>query len=89
MLTRIMGFSMFASFLQTDSYASSSFKLLVLGTLVEVGRRFCQWVYDRFNIFRESFDMQLGMRLTVHFLVSLKNIRLPPSLTRATPYMNG
>jgi len=53
-LTRIMGFSFFAS-LFSNTYAFGSVKLLVLGSLIETGRRLCQWLYERLR-FRESFE---------------------------------
>lgn len=52
-LTRIMGFSFFAS-LFSNTYAFGSVKLLVLGSIVETGRRLCQWLFERLR-FREFF----------------------------------
>ncbi|KAF7360859.1 hypothetical protein MSAN_01115500 [Mycena sanguinolenta] len=34
----------------TQSYVGSSLKLLVLGSLIETGRRFCWWLIERFRI---------------------------------------
>jgi hypothetical protein len=51
-MTRIFGLSMFASFF-TGSGAGvggNSLKLIVLGMLVEFGRRFVQWVVERFRL---------------------------------------
>lgn len=53
-LTRIMGFSVFAS-LFSNTYAFGSVQLLVLGSIVETGRRLCQWLYERLR-FRELFE---------------------------------
>ena len=53
-LTRIMGFSVFAS-LFSNAYAFDSVKLLVLGSIIETGRRLCQWLYERLR-FREFFE---------------------------------
>jgi chaperone BCS1 len=59
-LSRILGFTILASFFNptspdtTSSYITSGAGLVILGTLLEVGRRFCQWLYERFNIFRET-----------------------------------
>jgi chaperone BCS1 len=50
--TRIMGFSFFASLLQ-QTHLLDSGKLLLLGSLIETGRRLFQWVIERFR-FRES-----------------------------------
>ena len=47
-LTRIMGFSFFASILQSNSYMVDSVRLFLLGTIIESGRRFCQWLIERF-----------------------------------------
>ena len=52
--TRIMGFSVFASLL-SNAHAFDSVKLLVLGSIVETGRRLCQWLYERLR-FREFFE---------------------------------
>ncbi|KDR78147.1 hypothetical protein GALMADRAFT_245174 [Galerina marginata CBS 339.88] len=57
-LTRIVGFSFFASLLQSNSLALNSFKLFILGTLAETGRRLCQWVYERFSLFQYSITAQ-------------------------------
>lgn len=48
-LTRIMGFSFFAAMLQSNSYMVDSVKLFLLGTIIESGRRFCQWLMERFK----------------------------------------
>ena len=47
-LTRVMGFSFFASMLQSNSYMVDSVRLFLLGTIIETGRRFCQWLIERF-----------------------------------------
>ena len=47
-LTRVMGFSFFASMLQSNSYMVDSIRLFLLGTIIETGRRFCQWLIERF-----------------------------------------
>ena len=47
-LTRVMGFSFFASMLQSNSYMVDSVRLFLLGTIIESGRRFCQWLIERF-----------------------------------------
>lgn len=49
-MTRIMGFSFVASLLQSNSYMVGSAKLFLLGTIIESGRRFCQWLIERFRI---------------------------------------
>ena len=46
--TRIMGFSFIAS-LFSNSYILDSAKLLVLGSLIETGRRLFQWLIERFR----------------------------------------
>ncbi|KAF5353254.1 hypothetical protein D9756_007929 [Leucocoprinus leucothites] len=55
-ITRIFGLSMFASFFTGDGsgLGGNSMKLIVLGMLVEFGRRFVQWVIERFRL-REWF----------------------------------
>ncbi|KAG6852907.1 hypothetical protein C0991_008250 [Blastosporella zonata] len=45
----IMGLSFVAS-LATNPYIWDSARLLVLGTLIETGRRLCQWLMERFKI---------------------------------------
>lgn len=50
--TRIMGLSFLASLFQ-HAYLLDSVKLLVLGSIIETGRRLCQWLIERFR-FRES-----------------------------------
>ncbi|KIM42018.1 hypothetical protein M413DRAFT_445204 [Hebeloma cylindrosporum] len=56
--SRILGFTVLASFLnptnRDTSYIASGGWMLILGTLLEVGRRFCQWLYERFDIFQYS-----------------------------------
>ncbi|RDB18320.1 Mitochondrial chaperone BCS1 [Hypsizygus marmoreus] len=47
--TRLMGFSFIASLLQNQHLVDSA-KLLVLGTLIETGRRLCQWLMERFQL---------------------------------------
>lgn len=51
-ITRIFGLSMFASFFTGDGsgLGGNSMKLIVLGMLVEFGRRFVQWVIERFRL---------------------------------------
>ena len=46
--TRIMGFSFIAS-LFSKSYMVDSAKLLILGSLIETGRRLFQWLIERFR----------------------------------------
>ncbi|KAF8153881.1 P-loop containing nucleoside triphosphate hydrolase protein [Crassisporium funariophilum] len=58
-LTRIMGFSFFASLLQSNSYMLDSAKLLILGTIIETGRRLCQWLIERFR-FQYSITAQFN-----------------------------
>ena len=57
-LSRILGFTVLASFFNltnpdTTSYITSGAGLFIWGTLLEVGRRVCQWLYERFSIFRK------------------------------------
>ncbi|KAJ6534248.1 P-loop containing nucleoside triphosphate hydrolase protein [Mycena capillaripes] len=51
-MTSFMGLSsIFATLgLVSQSYVGSSLKLLVLGSLIETGRRFFQWLIERFRI---------------------------------------
>jgi mitochondrial chaperone BCS1 len=48
-ITRIMGFSFFASLLSSTKLLESA-KLLFLGSLVETGRRLFQWLIERFRL---------------------------------------
>ncbi|PFH50191.1 hypothetical protein AMATHDRAFT_61519 [Amanita thiersii Skay4041] len=51
--TRALGFSFLASFLtgrSLDSNVVEGMKLFVVGSVVEAGRRFCQWLYERFSL---------------------------------------
>ncbi|KAG6918725.1 hypothetical protein DXG01_012210 [Tephrocybe rancida] len=48
-MTSIMGLSFIAS-LATNPYIWDSARLLVFGTLIETGRRICQWLMERFKI---------------------------------------
>ncbi|KAF9473951.1 P-loop containing nucleoside triphosphate hydrolase protein [Pholiota conissans] len=71
-LTRIMGFSVFASLLQSfvgggngaagggalNGAVMNSFRLFILGTLVESGRRFFNWAIERFKLFQYSITAQ-------------------------------
>jgi hypothetical protein len=52
-LNRVMGISFIASFLQNE-YLFNSFRLLIVGTIIETGRRLCYWLMERFQ-FRASF----------------------------------
>ncbi|KAF8169484.1 P-loop containing nucleoside triphosphate hydrolase protein [Mycena galopus ATCC 62051] len=51
-LSSFMGLSsIFAALgLVSQSYVGSSLKLLILGSLIETGRRFCWWLMERFRI---------------------------------------
>ena len=52
-LTQFMGLSsLFGTLFSSDSYAFGSVKLLILGSVIETGRRLCQWFIERFR-FRE------------------------------------
>ncbi|KAJ8072426.1 hypothetical protein PM082_015985 [Marasmius tenuissimus] len=42
--------SLFATFLSSSSPFFSSAKLLILGSIVETGRRICRWLIERFRI---------------------------------------
>jgi len=53
--TRIVGFSFFAS-LFSNAYIFDSVKLLVLGSLIETGRRLFQWLIERFR-FRQCLTL--------------------------------
>ncbi|KAF8809901.1 P-loop containing nucleoside triphosphate hydrolase protein [Phlegmacium glaucopus] len=57
-MTRIMGFSFIASLLQSNSSMGSA-KLFLLGTIIESGRRFCQWLVERFR-FQYSITAQFS-----------------------------
>ncbi|RDB27534.1 putative mitochondrial chaperone BCS1-A [Hypsizygus marmoreus] len=46
---RLMGMSFIASLLQNQHLVDSA-KLLVLGTLIETGRRLCKWLMERFQL---------------------------------------
>jgi len=59
LLSRLLGFTMFASLFKaadpsTTSYIVSGVGLFVLGTLLEMGRRFFHWLYERFSVFQYS-----------------------------------
>ncbi|KAF8636097.1 hypothetical protein AX17_003802 [Amanita inopinata Kibby_2008] len=53
-VTRAMGFSFFASLFSGGPLANTNFyeglKLFVVGTIIETGRRFCCWAFERFKI---------------------------------------
>lgn len=52
-LSRIFGLSMFASAFTGNGgagFGESGIRLFVLGMLVEVARRFVQWVMERFRL---------------------------------------
>jgi mitochondrial chaperone BCS1 len=49
LMTRVMGFSFIASMLQSNSYMIDSVKWFLLGTIIESGRRFCQWLMERLS----------------------------------------
>ncbi|KIK01770.1 hypothetical protein K443DRAFT_132188 [Laccaria amethystina LaAM-08-1] len=55
-LTQIMGFSVIAS-LFSNTYAFGSVKLLVLGSIIETGRRLCRWLFERLR-FQYSITAQ-------------------------------
>ena len=48
-MTRVLGFSFFASMLQSNSYMVDSVRLFLLGAIIETGRRLCQWLMERFR----------------------------------------
>ncbi|KIM35523.1 hypothetical protein M413DRAFT_449721 [Hebeloma cylindrosporum] len=58
-LSRILDFTIISPFFNptnagNTSYIASGGWMLILGTLLEVGRRFCKWLYERFDIFQYS-----------------------------------
>jgi hypothetical protein len=56
MMTRVFGLSMFASmFAGSEGIGGNSLKLIMLGVLVEFGRRFVQWIVERFRLRACSF----------------------------------
>ncbi|PPQ68243.1 hypothetical protein CVT25_005312 [Psilocybe cyanescens] len=57
-ITRFLGLSFLAPLFQSDSLAFNSVKLFLLGSLVETGRRFFRWVYERFDFFQYSITAQ-------------------------------
>lgn len=59
-VNHFMGFSSLfglGALFSTHSYIWDSFRLLVLGSIIEAGRRLCQWLMERVR-FRESFISQ-------------------------------
>ena len=57
-LSRLLVLSIFTSLIKpaspsTTSYIASGIIVLILGALLEIGRRFCGWIYERFKLFRE------------------------------------
>lgn len=48
-LLTIMGLSALFDSIFSNSYLQESAKLLVLGSVIETGRRLCQWVIERFR----------------------------------------
>ena len=56
LLTRIMEFSLFASMFQSHSPMVDTVKLFLLGTIIQSGRRFFQWLIERFK-FRQYSDI--------------------------------
>ena len=58
LLSRFLGLTVFASLFKSadpsTAYIASAVVLFVLGTFLEMGRRFFHWVYERFSVFRES-----------------------------------
>lgn len=59
----IMGFSFIAS-LATNPYIWDSARLLILGTLIETGRRLCYWLMERFKIRELTSLVSLFQQLT-------------------------
>ena len=52
-ITRAMGFSSLSSFLSESLGNTNLFdalRLFVAGTIIETGRRFCRWAFERFKI---------------------------------------
>ena len=52
-ITRAMGFSFLSSFF-SESFGNTNpfdaLRLFVAGTIIETGRRFCYWAFERFKI---------------------------------------
>ena len=53
-LTRAMGFSFLTSLFSGSTLANTTFpegvRLFLLGSIIETGRRFCNWAFERFKI---------------------------------------
>ena len=48
-LVSIFGLSTLFDTLFANSYLQESVKLLILGSIIETGRRLCQWLIERFK----------------------------------------
>jgi mitochondrial chaperone BCS1 len=62
--TQFFGLSSLFAALFSHAYLFDSAKLLILGSIIEAGRRLCQWLIERFR-FREFSSCSL-LRLYLH-----------------------
>jgi hypothetical protein len=56
---RFMGLSSLFAFLP-QSYLYNSIRLLVLGSVIETGRRLCQWLLERFKLRMSRSNLSLS-----------------------------
>jgi len=65
-LMSIVGLSTLFDTLFANSYLQESAKLLILGSIIETGRRLCQWVIERFKFRR--LRLSRGSRVATNLL---------------------
>lgn len=80
--------SIFDPFFAKSSYLHESAKLLVLGSIIEAGRRLCQWLIERFR-FRRRFMGYFYIFVIKHLYHAIQNIFCPPGSMKVILRMNG
>ena len=64
-IARAMGFSFLSSFFTEslgDTNLFDALRLFVAGTIIETGRRFCRWAFERFKIRQFPVQFIYGIR---------------------------
>jgi hypothetical protein len=73
--SHLLALTIFTSLFQpanpnATTYIASSIVVLFLGALLETGRRFFSWIYERFDLFREPIGFLLFFCLHVEGLMT-------------------
>jgi hypothetical protein len=71
-LTSILGASFLTTLMQ-NAYLLDSLRLLIMGTVIETGRRLCQWLMERFSF--RMFHLYYSAPKTDHRTPLFRDVR--------------